>query len=267
MNCIQKREIDFSKLSELSCIYHSESNLYHDDYLVYKMFDLTFRELWAKEKNLRLLQENKQLEQFHVLIPKEIIYNGRRLSGYTMDYIKDGMPLFDFPLNDLNVSDFLSMVKQASAYTRGIHQSGLNIVVGDLSFDNIIFDKDYQVYFCDFDSCVVLEDSTMMISILLARYLSNHHISLKLSKDTDKLCLILCTLYVLFHGKSIDSISMTEYNVLAERIEFLQNIREYILNLKKASGSLPSIPYIDECISTNDLTYSTKRLLKSLKMK
>lgn len=265
MNCIQKRDIDFSKLSELSCAYHSESNLYHDEQLVYKMFDLTFRELCVKEKNLRLLQENKQLEQFHVLLPKKIIYNGRKLSGYMMDYIKDGIPLFDFSLSNLNVLDFLGMVKQASEYTRGIHQSGLNIVIGDLSFDNIIFDKDYQVYFCDFDSCVIMGDSTMMISSLLATYLKNHHISLKLSKDTDKLCLILCTLYVLFPGKSIDSISMEEYDTLSTRIEFLQNIREYILNLKETNGSLPSIPYIDECISMNDLTHSTKLLRKFLK--
>lgn len=247
MEVLMKNEIDFGRLKRMKCDVNSESILYHDNNTIYKMFkNLPYRDLKRKKRKIELLSSGNPLD--NVVLPQYEIMDGTVLSGYTMEYIKKSFPLFDFTIKNKNINNFLQLVRKISLSLRKIHDDPRNIIVGDLSFSNIIFDENFKYYFVDFDSCMIDGISSDRICFLLDFYIKRRNINkFSISERTDKLSLMLCTLYTIFL-RYIDGVSIYEYDLLSEKLETLKNMREYFLNIKKCSGSIPDVPYMDEMI-------------------
>ena len=251
MEVIQKETIDFSDLHKISCRANSESNLYNDGEVLYKIFKkIPYRHLRRKKEKIELLSNGIELN--NVVLPKDIIVSGSLLSGYTMDYKKEAIILFEFVKRSKNINEFLKLVYNVSQTLREIHNDPRNIVVGDMSFSNVIFDKNFEHYFVDFDSCMIDGIPSDRISFLLSDYTVTRRIyNFDINKNTDRLSLILCMLHTIF-AEEIDEISMYDYDYVSERVETLKNMREIVLEIKKNKKHIPEVPYVDELIKTQN---------------
>lgn len=259
MEIIREEDIDFIKLKRLYCKVNSESIIFYNKTKLYKMFkELSNWQLRRKKTKIELLHDGGELKD--VVMPKEQIVNGIYLSGYTMDNIKNSIPIFDFTSRSKSINEFLNLIYRVSLSLRTIHNDPRNIVVGDLSFSNIIIDENMKHYFVDFDSCMIDKIPMDRIPAILDDYTKKRNIRLReINQDTDKFCLMLSTLYTIFR-KDIDHVTMTEFDEKAERVNTLKNMREIVLDIKKNGNKIPNVPYIDEVIAKS--TLSTKKRIK-----
>ena len=247
MDIIKKEKINFNNLNKLKCRANSESDLYVDEDILYKIFkELTPRELRKKERKIELLSGGDKIE--NVILPERKIVDGNLISGYSMDYVKDSLILFEFAKRSKNINDFLKVIYQVSLTLRKIHNDSRNIVVGDLSFSNIIFDEKFNHYFVDFDGSMIDNIPSERISFLLNDYtVLRGMYRFSVDKNSDVFSLMLCTLHTIF-GIEIDNVSMYDFDFAAEKNETLRNMREYVIEMKKKNNYIPSVPYMDEII-------------------
>ena len=251
MGRIDLENIDLRKLQQINSKQHLESDLFHDKEFAYKIFkDLSIYQIIKKERKMELLQDGECLP--NVVMPIDKLFYQNQFRGYTMEYVKNSIPLFDFNKRSKDIGLFLKTLLIVSQSLEKIHQDPRNILVGDLNFDNIIIDKDFNPYFVDFDSCKIKELENETIPAILGSYLLNRNIiKVETTKNTDKFSLLLCTLYMIFK-KHIDTVSMYQYDKKTERIETLKNIREFVLEMKKFE-KVPEVPYLHEIISSSDI--------------
>lgn len=261
MDIIQKKDIDFNSLLVYDSPANSESILFYDDDYMYKMF---------KEKDdIHLLRKKLKLELLSLggsidsaILPESMIMDDKRLSGYKMQLINTATPIFDFCSKSRNVNDFLRLMYGVSLSLRNIHNDPRKIVVGDLSISNIIFDENMKHYFIDFDSVMIGKIPADRVPYSLERYARKCGISkYDVSKDTDKFCLFLSFFFVIFR-KSIEEVSMREYDAVSEKVESLRNMREIVLEIKKYKYLLLNLPYLDEIISSN--IFINKRKIRAV---
>lgn len=247
MNVIRKEDLSFNNFKKLKCRANSESDLYSDGEKIYKIFKkITPRELKRKERKIELLADGNKIE--NVILPESKIVNGSLISGYSMDYVKDSMILFEFAKKNKNLNDFLKVVYEVSLTLRKIHDDSRKIVVGDLSFSNIIFDKDFNHYFVDIDGSMIGDIPSERISFLLSDYtVLRGMYRFNVDKNSDVFSLMLCTLHTIF-GIEIDKVSMYDYDFISEKNETLKNMREYVVQMKKKNNYIPNVPYMDEII-------------------
>ena len=251
MEILDVRDIDFAKL-EILDILSSEGSLYFNDNLFYKFYDnLTNLEL--KEKKLILL--NDDYHRLNAIIPHILIKNKQLLSGCAMKYVKDASSLIEYKEND----NYIELLYDVSLSLIKIHNDPRNIVIGDLHFNNIIVDKNKKHYFIDFDSCMIDNiPQNRLPNSLLSYAKSRGYFAFDVSCNTDRFCMILSFIHSLF-DKSIDSLSLYDYDEKAEQIHTLKNLREYVIEIRKAYNNIPDVPYLHEVISPKDLT-KTKRI-------
>ena len=247
MDIVRKEDINFDNLRKLKCRANSESDLYTDEEVLYKIFQsITPRELRKKERKIELLSDGDKIE--NVILPESKIINGNLISGYSMDYVKDSMILFEFAKRSKNINDFLRVVYEVSLTLRKIHNDPRNIVVGDLSFSNIIFDKDFNHYFVDIDGSMIGDIPSERISFLLSDYtVLRGMYRFNVDKNSDIFSLMLCTLHTIF-GIEIDNVSMYDFDFVAEKNETLRNMRKFVVEMKRKNNYIPNVPYMDEII-------------------
>lgn len=108
------------------------------------------------EKIKRLI--NKKLPS-NVISPKEIVYDkNNRFLGYIMDKV-EGEELKKLSskkflkVNNINSKDIMNMLIQIKNTLSELHKN--NIYISDLNDCNILFDKNYNIYFIDVDSWTV----------------------------------------------------------------------------------------------------------------
>ena len=261
MNIIEKKDIDFDSLSKYECTVHTESNLFYDDNYMYKMFneDASKSYLLRKKVKLEALSDGTPLDS--AILPIDIIMDNKVLSGYTMNYIKNATPIFKFNSKNNSINDFFRLMYGVSLSLRNIHNDPRNIVVGDLSISNIIFDENMKHYFSDFDSVMIGKLHEDRVPLALDRYARRCGLNrYDINKSTDRLCLILATLFVVFN-KSIEEVSMREYDKTAEKVETIKNMRQIVVELKKHNAPVSDFPYLDELIS--DSVSQTKKKIKT----
>lgn len=246
MEIIREKDINFKALTRIHSKTNSESRLFHDGEVLYKMYKETpLRLLNRKKHKIELLNGEDRLD--NVIFPDKIILKKQVMSGCCMPYIDNATIMFYFATQSSDINVFLQLVSQISHSLRKIHNDPRNIVVGDLSFSNIIFDENMNHYFIDFDSCMIDKIPSDMISFLFDYYLNERGINYAdINQNTDKLCLILNTIYTIF-CKDVDSLSMYEFDSKAEKVSALKNMREIVLEIKKY-GNIPTATYIDEFI-------------------
>lgn len=256
MQIINKRDIDFNKLNKLNWSKSTESTLYYDEELFYKMFADLFLAI-RKKKKLMLLNDGNVISD--VVIPNILINDGLITSGCAMERIKGARSLYKYKNSDI----FMMLVYLVSLSLKKIHNDPRNIVVGDLHFNNIIVDNKGQHHFIDFDSCMIDGIAADRLPKNLKYYVFDRgNFKFEVGKDTDRFCLFLSTLGAIF-GKDIDYISEKEYDEKSEMIYTLKNMRSFFLEVKKNNKGIPDIPYLSELISINDFPGVKKMKVKS----
>lgn len=136
--------------------------------------------------------------------------------------------------------------QDASKTLKTIHNS--EIVVADLSFDNIIFDKNFNHYYIDFENCALNNISHETVPGITFCYLQYRGCEYEIDYNYDRLSMILCTIYSLI-GTELECIEQYDYDKLAEQYKTLKELRKVFLALKKQYKKVPELPYIDEFIN------------------
>ena len=257
-------DINLDDLPILNSGGHQESTLFHDDTTVYKIFDdLTDSERNRKQTKVELLGDGGPLP-LTIMPQDELVYGifGDRFEGYSMDYIKDAKTLYYAFTREKNyISSFLYIMNIVSQAIKNIHSDPRNIVISDVHADNIILDKQLNPYLIDMESAKIdgIKNDTMPLS--LKQYLSNRNLysqkeQFVTTKNTDRLCLIMMTLGIIFRT-NIDKLSLYEFDKKTEQIETLKNMRNLVIEIQK-SVQIPEVPYIHELIEYKDIL---KRIL------
>jgi hypothetical protein len=219
--------------------------------ILYKEY-LNFLSAQKKRRKLELLYNGGTIS--NTVIPYALITDNFFLSGCAMKYISDSVSL----KNCTDSEFFYKLLYRASLTLKKIHDDPRNIVIGDLHFDNILIDKKLDHYFIDMDSCMVYDIPADRLPNALKYYVINRgNFRFDVGKETDKLCMFLAMIGALF-GTSIDFLDMTEYDIKAEQISTLRNMREFVLKIKNNKSGIPDIPYLSDLISVNDFLGSKK---------
>lgn len=258
MGRINLANIDLSKLPQINSSPHLESDLYHDEEIVYKIFK-NFDEyiITKKQRKIELLRDGNELP--NVIMPIDDLYFDETFFGYTMKYIINSISLYDFNKVSKDIKLFLQILLKISKSIEEIHHDPRDIAIGDLNFDNIILDNSFNPYITDSDSFKIAGLLNETNPAIIDSYIKNRGISnIDINQNTDKLSLILWTIYMIFK-KHIDEISMYEFDKKAEYLETLRNMRTLILEMKKYR-KIPNTPYLHELIADNDITKVRKVL-------
>lgn len=261
MEKIRVNDIDFSNLKKMNSV-GTKSAMYTKDGICIKMF----KELYPEEKKdmYRKFLSMDGLDIDGVILPKDLIVDGDKLQGYTMEYFENSEPLFKRfgRSNYVDCREMFDVVKNASLILRRIHEN--KFVCQDLNFDNILIDDSGTIKYCDIDGCTYNGISSPYMSSLLARYLSHRRKEFDdFSVNSDRVSLIL-SFFLLAYTKEIQKVSNREYCSLSGSLQTLKNMEEYADSLCLKGGNLPCVPYIDELIDDNDSGYINREKQISL---
>lgn len=259
MQEINLKTLNLKKLNQIQDKQNREGSIYHDEKIAFKIYDKLISS--EKERKNIILNELSSIYPIeHVVWPMDKIVSITRKSlfhkeiiqteGNTMKYIPDATQLFDFKEVSLDGKIFSDIVISSSKTLEEIHKNG--IFVPDLSFSNIIFDKNFEHYFVDFDS-VSFGKNNGVLSGMLRWYFRYKGIDLEVKPNVncDKISLILHFLYVIL-DKSILSVNNKEYDRISEQIEVLKDLKEVVLEIKKKENVIPTVPYLHEIIKENN---------------
>ena len=246
MEKINIKDININSLQRLAN-QGSKSITYTDGNTCYKVLTGLYTD---EKKDLEdKFQELSSLHIDKVLMPKDLIVKDGLLEGYTMDYFKD---LFE-------------SLKEASKILRKIHDSG--IIYQDLSFENILINKDREIRFCDIDGCSYKYYNTPFISLLLKCFLLDYRKEkVYLSKDLDKLSMLV-SFYDIIFDEEINHISKRKYKELSNNVGTLKNSKELFETLLNKKSLLTTLPYLDEIIDDSDDYIVDRERLLTLKRK
>lgn len=253
MEKIKLSDIDFSKLHKLK-YQGTKSIVFSQDDTCFKMFTGLYPE--EKEELYRKFLEIDGIKINGVILPKCLIVQNGQLEGYTMDFFKDSMSLFDrFASSQYaDVHQILDAVKKASQILREIHKN--EIICQDLNFDNILINNSGVINYCDMDGCKYKDYESPYLSYMLKRFVFDYRKekNLDITENTDRLSMML-SLFLLFYLKEIQKISQRNYQRLACDVRTLQNLEEYAECFRKRRSVIPEVPYIDELIDERDIGY------------
>lgn len=249
MDKIKISDIDFNSLKKLS----SQGSLA----TVYKSGDECIKifksmENYNKEALYNKLTAMDGIKIDGVLMPSTLIMEGFHLRGYIMPYFPDSMNLNDYFCISKSVesAEILAAIKKASLILRKIHDE--DIICQDLSFDNILINRDGDIVFCDIDGCHYKYHYSDCISTLLRDYMVKYrHEKIIVSENLDRLSMMLSMVYLMYFRK-LQILSNKRYNYLADNLKSLQSARKYVDALKDKYGPIPDIPYLDEIIDDSD---------------
>ncbi len=255
METISKRELDLKHMERLNCKTY-ESNLYRDKkllYKIYKQYRFVARNnclLRANEKKVRILHDYCDIDA--LIKAKRLVKSDKKLEGLEMDYIEDSCSLYYFWHVSKRFNKFLEIVCKASFTLENIHNDPIGIVVSDLNFENILFDRLGNVYFCDSDSYSVAGIPSTSIGRSLDEYYRRRNMSIEDGLISNDNLQMFLNFFMSVFNSYIDSISTYDYDMLSEYIVSLKNMRSYFLKLKN-SRAIPELPYIHELIDPKDL--------------
>ena len=246
MDLINIKELEFDKM-KLKPQQGTQSLVYDAGDICIKIFNSLSDE--ERKKTMKKLQEMDGITIDGVLFPLDLIVENGLLKGYTMHNFKNSINMFDFygSVKKVNCKNIFNAIKKASEIVRKLHDN--NIIVQDLSFDNILVNKDENIVFTDIDSCRYKDYSSPYYSLLLYEYTNGfQNCNFPSSKEVDKLSLILATFQIIFINE-IQRVTSRQYNHLSKKLNTLNNMRPYT-NLE--ISSINDLPYVDSLLDTND---------------
>ena len=248
MERIKFNDINFSSLQKLQQ-QGTKATIYRSGDTCFKILDGLYDD--EKELLYKKLIDMDGITIPNVLLPKELIIKDGKLEGYSMDYFKDSMPLSDrFMVRYVDCKQLFEYVSRASKILKNIHQN--EIICQDLSFENILIDKNGNIAFCDLDGCSYKEHIAPFISILMKRFFIDYRDEqLPLSSNLDRISMLI-SFYYLIYAKEIQNLTKRQYHKLSDKISTLENARMYANMLVDKSNYIGEIPYLDEIINPND---------------
>ncbi len=135
---------------------NSVAKVFKEDQIDYSFKSKILSAIIAKTEILEEI--NQQNHKFKYIFPKKILVDKKtnKILGYIMDQKVKGEPISALcdtkQVNDLGITrkDILEILITISVGVQTLHDKA-NIFIGDLNGGNILFDKDKNVYFLDFD--------------------------------------------------------------------------------------------------------------------
>lgn len=248
MDKIQFKDIDFSKLQKLQQ-QGTMSSVYRDGCICYKILDGLYEN--EKDELYKKMCDMDGIKIENVLLPKQLIFQGNKLQGYTMDYFVDSMPLSDkFMVRYVDSKKMFDYVIKASQILKKIHSYG--IICQDLSFENILVTERGDVAFCDLDGCSYDKHIAPFISILMKNFFVDYRKErIFLSSNLDRISMMI-SFFHLVYAEELQNLTRREYHKLSDKITTLENLRVYANKLVDRTTSIGDIPYLDELIDIND---------------
>lgn len=248
MEKINFTDINFESLVK-SKFQGTNATIYKDGETCIKVLD----GLYDNEKSslLRKFEDMDGIIIPNVLLPKELIMKDGKLYGYTMNYFANSMPLSDKFLNRfVNCKELFEDVVKASKILRSIHNK--DVIVQDLSFENILVDGKGSVAFCDLDGCSYRQHSSPFISLVLKEfYIDYRRQKVYLCKNLDRISMMISFILIVY-GKYMQNLSEREYLTLTNEISTLENMEKYVRMLVNRRKEIEEIPYLDDVIDLND---------------
>lgn len=249
MQKIKIQDINFELLTKLSK-QGSKSTIYKNNKDCIKILDKLKKE--EKASLYEKLIAMNDLKINNVILPETLIMDNDQLIGYIMEYFENSLTLNNkyIKYRFVNCQNIFTDVINASKILKEIHKE--NILCQDLSFDNILVNKDGIIKFCDLDGCCYNEYNSPFISLLLKRFLIDYRKeNIYLNKNLDKLSMIL-SFYYLLYLKEIQKLSNKKYKSLSNNINTLEILAPTIKDLLDRNKSLIELPYLDEIIDQSD---------------
>lgn len=253
MEKYKRSDIDIYSMERLS-VSSREGILYKDGDELYKIFEFLDEDA-LKIKLDKLIALDKfpvpgGIKTQKLLFRTDGCSKREKMVCYSRKYI-EGKTLSEF-FKEYKTKDILLALKivgEVSKTLEMIHNDPRNIVIGDLQFRNILIDEYLKHYFIDLDSCMIEGIPTFCYPSHFGVYAKNRNIKGNLcqylSKETDKICLILSLFRALFN-EHLDNISLYDYDKKTEQINILKNLKEIFLILQNKEIFIPNIPYIHE---------------------
>lgn len=247
---------DIINNKEIFNIFGSESIIYADKLYVYKIFKSLNRSyLRNKFYKVNILSSISGLDS--CVLPLDNIMDEKvRFRGYSA-LKQEGITLADLFVKK-GIYEFLLGIIDSSLKLSSIHDRNENIILGDVNCSNIILRQNesgkYQdSVFVDIDNASVDGLKYDNFSGSLLRFYKPRTKNMRISKNTDRLTQLLYLLTYLFDSETIYEIDIFEYDKKTEEIRSLKNIRNLFIRLKDFNRTLPTIPYVYEIISEDDV--------------
>ena len=248
MDKIKIQDIDFSLLNKM--IYQGgKSIIYEDDDTCYKILNDLYPD--EREALYRKLLDIDGIKIDNVYFPQKLIIQGDQLVGFTLDKFKNSMPVYDkFNCRFIDFNELFSYITKACTILQNLHQN--DIICQDLSFDNILVDKEGNIAFCDMDGCSYKGYNSPFISMPMMKLICEYRKeNFMISKNFDKLSMLV-SLYYLIYFKYLHRVSKWRFDVLANNVETIANTMIYIQDLLNIKKEISEIPYLDELIVPSD---------------
>ncbi len=245
METIKYSDIDFNFLEEISKT--KRSTVYTEKGLkenIYKILNYkTKEELIRKRKKLEILSQIEMPSS--VVMPNKLIQGNNKLKGIITTYI-DGITLCDLSQYK-DFDTYLYVILNVSKDMRRIHDLYGKPIIGDMHFDNILVDFNFNHYFIDVDSYGILGIREDDISNSLSQYLSYMNYNNQASSNTDRISFMLSFFNNIFNNHIL-GVDEYEYDEYAEKNKILKQLKDIFLELKMSYSSIPEIPYMHELI-------------------
>ena len=249
MDKIDIKDIDFDSLKKLR-FQGSLATVYKDGSECVKIFKK------MKNFNVETLYDKFMrmdgIKIDGVLMPTCLIMDENGLRGYIMPYYENSVSLnrFCYYPEHMESAEILRAVKKASIILKEIHKNG--IICQDLSFDNILINRNLEIAYCDMDGCWYDELRSECVSKLLKKYLFDYRgQKIIVSKNLDRLSMLL-SLFQVMYLREIQKLSDKRYNYLADNLKTMENLRKYANILRDKEELIPDLPYLDDIIDDAD---------------
>ncbi|MBQ9833675.1 MAG: hypothetical protein IJO33_00555 [Bacilli bacterium] len=258
MEIIKYNDINFERLEKLPK-QGNFSTIYCQGDVCYKLFEnLNDAEI---EVMLRKFLEMDGIQIVGAIFPKTLIMHNNKFVGYTMDYYKGAITLFDmFQSRYVSCKALFSYVIKATDVLKKLHENG--IIYQDLNFENILVDNEDNIHFCDMDACCY----NNLISPFIPAVMQSLWINYRKETDvfTEKVDRIsmLTSLLHLIYAKEIQEITPRKYDKLSRNVRTLENLRPIFDMLVDVNRDVEDIPYLDELIDrSDDYVFDRNKLL------
>lgn len=253
MNIIKISDIDLNSLDKIKN-QGTKSTIYKYENKCIKMLD----GLYPTEK-LILYYKFLSMEGIKIdglLMPDDLIIDNNNLCGYTMDFFDCSESLNSYFTKSryINCNEVFKIVQEVCKILKNVHKN--EIIYQDLSFDNILINREKKIMFCDIDGCKYKNYNAPFVSILLNRLICDYrNEDINVSKNLDKVSIFISLLYSIYL-KEIQFLTESDYNILVNSIHPLDNMKKYVDILLDKNKMIPNIPYVDEL-----LNYSTNYII------
>lgn len=191
----------------------------------------------------------------NVLLPDTYYIEKGRVKAYSIKNLKCYQSFYNYyiPKRFVSCNHLFSTTKKASFILKNIHKEQL--LVNDISFDNILLNSEGDVFYVDFfDGCSFGKYPGNIYSYILEDYLKyckRQDMPTEESENRDRLSFLLAFWNLIF-DQNIETTSKRKYEKVSDHVATLQALKKYRNILLDRSHATPEIPYMHELIKDSD---------------